>query len=103
MKILVTYRQNQGPGQSWETGASLVRALRRLGHTAHPYGTTYQTGAPIAPEPAWEPDLIIFMECGDGDRQYTELRDRYPKTPLVMWMFDTGMDSQHQEMHRGLG
>jgi hypothetical protein len=91
MKILVTYRQNNGPGKGWETGAALIRALRRMGHTAHPYGTTYQTGKQIAPDPAWTPDLIVFMECGDGERQYLELRENYPGVPLAMWDFDTAI------------
>ena len=73
-----------------------------MGHTAHPYGTTYLTGAPIAREPAWEPDLIIFMECGDQDRQYIELRERYPGAPLVMWMFDTGRSDRYRDHHKSL-
>ena len=99
MNILVTYRQNNGPGQGWETGAALCRALRRLGHRAHPYGTTYKTGQQIAPEPAWTPDLIVFMECGDGDPQYLGLRQKWPGVPLFMWLFDTAINL---EQHRHL-
>jgi hypothetical protein len=91
MRVLVAYRQNQGPGKGWETGAALIRALRRLGHTAHPYGTTYQTNEWIAPRPPWTPDLIIFCECGDGDPQYTNIRTLFPGVPLVMWDFDTAI------------
>lgn len=99
MKILVTYRQNNGPGKGWETGAALIRALRRMGHTAHPYGTTYQTGKNIAPPPLWIPDLIIFMECGDGEPQYLDLRQKWPGVPLVMWLFDTAINL---DLHRHL-
>ena len=98
MKILVTYRGNQGPGAGWETGAALVRALRRMGHQAHPYGTVYQTGQRIAPEAPWKPELIIFMECGDGDQQYIEFATR--GCPMAMWLFDTGRDEKYQEHHR---
>ena len=99
MNVLVTYRQNQGPGKGWETGAALIRALRRLGHRAHPYGTTYQTGQQIAPGPPWTPDLIVFMECGDGDPQYLDLRQKWPGVPLFMWLFDTAINL---EQHRHL-
>jgi len=98
VKILVTYRGNQGPGAGWETGAALVRALRRMGHQAHPYGTVYQTGQRIAPEAPWKPELIIFMECGDGDQQYIEFATR--TCPMAMWLFDTGRDEKYQEHHR---
>ena len=102
MNILVTYRQNNDPGQGWETGAALCRALRRLGHTAHPYGTTYLTGEQIAPQPAWTPDLIVFMECGDGEPQYLDIRSRWPGVPLVMWLFDTGRSVEYMQHHREL-
>jgi len=98
VKILVTYRGNQGPGAGWETGAALVRALRRMGHQAHPYGTVYQTGQRIAPEAPWKPELIIFMECGDGDQQYIEFATR--GCPMAMWLFDTGRNEKYQEHHR---
>jgi len=69
-----------------------------MGHQAHPYGTVYQTGQRIAPEAPWKPELIIFMECGDGDQQYIEFATR--GCPMAMWLFDTGRDEKYQEHHR---
>jgi len=100
MRILVTYRQNQGPGQGWETGAALVRALRRLGHDAYPYGTVYQTSQPMADEAPWTPELILFCECGDGDRQYIEFAAR--SCPMAMWLFDTGRSEDYRAHHKEL-
>jgi len=66
----------------------MVRAFRRLGHEAWPYGTVYQTGQMIACPPPWTPDLILYIECGDSDPQYLHFANR-GRVPLVYWEFDT--------------
>lgn len=78
-----------------------VKALRALGHEAYPYAKYYQQhrwveGRPALDQHDW--DLILFMECNDGDPQYPELRiTRARKT--ACWLFDT---SYHQDRYRGL-
>lgn len=100
MKILVSYRGiPQSPG--WATGDMVVKAFRALGHEAYPYAKFYQEnrwvpGRPLLDNHDW--DLILFMECNDGDPQYPELRiTRARKT--ACWLFDT---SYHQDRYRGL-
>jgi hypothetical protein len=102
MRILVSYRGiPQSPG--WATGDMVVKAFRALGHEAYPYAKYYQQnswveGAPTArysdgialDEYDW--DLILFMECNDGDPQYHELKvTRSRKT--ACWLFDTSYHS----------
>lgn len=90
MKILVSYRGiPQSPG--WATGDMVVRALRALGHEAYSYAKYYQQpnwveGKPYLDDHEW--DLILYMECNDGDPQYHELAvARARKT--ACWLFDT--------------
>lgn len=100
MRILVSYRGiPQSPG--WATGDMTVKAFRELGHEAYPYAKYYQEnrwvkGRPLLDSQDW--DLILFMECNDGDPQYPELKvTRARKT--ACWLFDT---SYHQDRYRGL-
>lgn len=94
MKILVSYRgipQSKG----WETGSSVVRAFESLGHEVFPYGTYYQSEERIAGLDSRmlldkEYDLLLFMECGDGDKTYFELNQvRARKT--CSWFFDAAL------------
>lgn len=92
MKILVSYRGiPQSPG--WATGDFVVKALRALGHEVYPYAKYYQKNTWVNQDPQFgldkhEWDLILYMECNDGDRQYHELAlARARKT--VCWLFDT--------------
>jgi spore maturation protein CgeB len=90
MRILVSYR---GIPQSpdWATGDMVVKAFRALGHDAFPYAKYYQEnrwvdGRPPLDKHDW--DLILFMECNDGEPQYHELAlARARKT--ACWLFDT--------------
>lgn len=96
MKIAVSYRGiPQSPG--WATGDHLITAFRDLGHDAQPYGRYYSQpgsdgrgremcGVPLGPAPI-DPDLVVWLECGDADAQYLELVDY--KCPVVFWDFDT--------------
>jgi hypothetical protein len=103
MRILVAYRGiPQSPG--WATGDSLVRAFRRLGHEATPYGRFYsqlpedkgddpeasqaRCGRPLGPVPR-DVDLLVMLECNDADPQYLELAGL--RCPKVYWEFDTEM------------
>ena len=90
MKILVSYRGiPQSPG--WATGDMVVKALRALGHEVYPYAKYYQQnrwveGRPMLDDHEW--DLILFMECNDGDPQYHELKITRARK-IVCWLFDT--------------
>ena len=101
MKILVSYREiPQSPG--WATGDLVVKALRALGHEVFPYAKYYQQNRWVEDRSFGlddhEFDLILFMECNDGDLQYPELRiTRARKT--ACWLFDT---SYHTDRYRGL-
>ena len=90
MKILVSYRGiPQSPG--WATGDMVVSAFRALGHEAYPYAKYYQENRWVEPRPALDEhdwDLILFMECNDGDPQYPELRVARSRK-LACWLFDT--------------
>lgn len=94
MRILVSYRGTERPG--WATGDSLCRAFRQLGHDVFPYGNYYRTesrmdsGIP-------DVDLLVFLECCDGDPQYTELAGL--NCPRVYWEFDTAL---HKDFTRQL-
>jgi hypothetical protein len=88
MKILVSYRGiPQSPG--WATGDMVVKAFRELGHEVFSYGNYYQTQDLIEIF-AFEDgsiDLHVFMECNDGDKQYTELKYLGARKK-VSWTFD---------------
>lgn len=91
MKILVSYRGiPQSPG--WATGDMVVKAFRELGHETYAYAKYYEEERWVETLPAEIQrdgvDLIIFMECNDGDRQYTELRT-LPARHMACWLFDT--------------
>jgi spore maturation protein CgeB len=99
MKVLVSYRGiPQSPG--WATGDMVAKALRGLGHVVYPYAKYYQqnkwvedrslgvNGYRVLGLDDHEFDLILYMECNDGDPQYSELAvARARKT--VCWLFDT--------------
>lgn len=100
MKILVSYRGiPQSPG--WATGDMVVKAFRALGHEVYPYAKYYQQNRWVDDRPPLDSqdwDLILFMECNDGDPQYPELKvTRARKT--ACWLFDT---SYHTDRYRGL-
>lgn len=90
MKILVSYR-GIPPSPGWATGDMVVKAFQELGHEVYPYAKYYQEnrwveGRPGLDEHVW--DLILFLECNDGDPQYPELRiTKARKT--ACWLFDT--------------
>jgi hypothetical protein len=85
VRIVVSYRGiPHAPG--WATGDSIVRALRRMGHEVFPYGNIYRTSQRIGEAPD-NPDLLIFLECGDEEPQYTQLKTL--DCPKVFWEFDT--------------
>jgi hypothetical protein len=93
MRITVAYRGiPKAPG--WETGSQLVDALRLLGHTVEPYGSYYQS-------PRWmgtgvlNPDLVIYLECCDGDPQYAQFKQF--TCPVVYWEFDTEIHEEWSE------
>ena len=100
MKILVSYRGiPQSPG--WATGDMVVKALRELGHEVYPYAKYYQEnrwveGKPLLDDHTW--DLILYMECNDGDPQYHELQLVRART-TACWLFDT---SYHQDRYKRL-
>lgn len=90
MKILVAYRgipQSKG----WATGDMVVKAFRDLGHEVFPYARYYGTHDWVEERPAldchvW--DLILYMECNDGEPQYPELRI-VRACMIACWLFDT--------------
>jgi hypothetical protein len=100
VKVLVSYRGiPQSPG--WATGDFVVKALRTLGHEVYPYAKYYQQNRwveerPLLDHHRW--DLILFMECNDGDPQYPELKVT-PARHTACWLFDT---SYHQDRYRSL-
>lgn len=74
----------------------VVKALRDLGHEVYPYAKYYQEnrwveGKPLLDAHTW--DLILYMECNDGDPQYHELQLVRART-IACWLFDT---SYHQD------
>jgi hypothetical protein len=69
-----------------------VKALRGLGHEVYPYAKYYQKNEWVEGREFGLDDhvfdLMLFMECNDGDPQYPELRlARARKT--ACWLFDT--------------
>jgi len=95
MKILVSYRGiPQSPG--WATGDCVVRAFRALGHETTPYGNYYQTGNRLEQSLDClneEYDLLLFMECGDGDPVYSELVNVRTRK-RASWFFDAALYPQ---------
>lgn len=91
MKILVSYRAiPASPG--WATGDLVVKAFRALGHEVYPYAKYYQ-------QHKWAEDrqfnlddhdwdLILYLECNDGDPQYHELKIVRTRK-MACWLFDT--------------
>jgi hypothetical protein len=74
----------------------VVKAFRALGHNAQPYARYYGTKNEwVESEPFdgdW--DLLLFMECNDGEPQYRELSlTRARKT--ACWFFDTSYYPDH--------
>jgi hypothetical protein len=101
VKILVSYRGiPQSPG--WATGDLVVKALRALGHEVFPYAKYYQQSKWVEDRKfALDDhvfDLILYMECNDGDPQYHELQLVRART-TACWLFDT---SYHQDRYKRL-
>lgn len=95
MRILVSYRGiPQSPG--WATGDFVVKAFRDLGHECEPYAKFYQRHLWVENQNQYddEYDLLLYLECNDGDPQYTELSSvRARKT--ACWLFDTSYYPDH--------
>lgn len=93
MKILVSYRAiPQSPG--WATGDLCVSALRKLGIDAHPYAKVYGLNRWLEDpknllNQSW--DLVLFLECNDGDPQYNELLGFTNTLKKISWFFDSAM------------
>jgi spore maturation protein CgeB len=88
MKYVVSYRgipQSRG----WATGDCLIRALHFLGYEAIPYGNYHQTSEFMGTALPEKDDVLIFLECNDGDPQYLSLIDL--PCCKVFWDFDTEM------------
>lgn len=95
MKIIVSYRGvPRAPG--WEAGACLARAFRSLGHDVHDFGHYHgQPGRRLTEAPVpQEPDLWVYVECGDKDPPYDEILASDARVK-VYWDFDTAI-------HRGV-
>lgn len=103
MRILVSYRAiPQSPG--WATGDMVVRAFRKLGHEAHAYAKVYGKNEwledPISLK-SQEWDLLLFMECNDGDGLYGELGSCKAKKK-ASWYFDMTMNDSYFQMWQSL-
>ena len=90
MKILISYRGiPQSPG--WATGDLVANAFLSLGHEVACYGNYYGTNKYIEHRPNglkedW--DLFLFLECGDGEPTYNELK--YVRArKRASWFFDS--------------
>lgn len=99
MRILVSYRGiPQSPG--WATGDLVVKAFRALGHEVYPYAKFYQQNQWVEGRSFGtnnyrslglddhEFDLVLYMECNDGDPQYHELALARTRK-IACWLFDT--------------
>lgn len=90
MQILVSYRGIPG-GSGWETGASMVRAFRALGHEVVTYGHVYHSNNRLLGH--WDGktpiDLALCMECGDEEPQHAELG--VVGARRAYWDFDTAL------------
>lgn len=75
----------------------MVRAFRRLGHDAQPFGWYYSQPGPGGvgsdrcrkplSDGTFEPELVVWLECCDTDPQYLQLFDL--ECSKVYWEFDT--------------
>jgi len=99
MRILVAYREiPEAPG--WATGASMVRAFRRMGHETYAYAKVYRSNEWLWPFGVADNrtpsgfrgigpfDLLLRMECGDEEAQYPELAELPKECRKVYWTFD---------------
>jgi hypothetical protein len=98
MKILVSYRAiPQSPG--WATGDMVVRAFRYLGHKVRAFAKYYQEDRmveTVTSDFLDGYDLILFMECNDGDPQYTNIKEMFPGArKTACWFFDTSYYPDH--------
>jgi len=97
MRILVSYRGiPQSPG--WSTGDMVVKAFRALGHKVFPYAKYYQENRWVDERPPldrYDWDLILVLECNDGEPQYPELRITRARKKAC-WLFDT---SYHEDRY----
>jgi spore maturation protein CgeB len=78
----------------------VVKAFRALGHDTFAYAKYYQENRWIE-NPADAPteyDLCLFMECNDGDPQYSELKNLRARK-MACWLFD---NSYYQDKCRDL-
>lgn len=74
-----------------------MRAFRSLGHKVRVYAKYYQeerSVEPVTSDIYDYYDLVLFMECNDGDRQYGELKDLQTRK-RVCWFFDTSYYPDH--------
>lgn len=89
MKVLVSYRAiPQSPG--WATGDMVAKAFEELDCDVYRYAKKYEKDTWLEdPETLLRDryDLVVFMECNDGDRQYAELKNISTRK-AVTWTFD---------------
>lgn len=87
MNILVSYR-GIPHARGRETGASVARAFRQLGHSVYEYGNYYRSPERLGSDkPPSTIDLLAYCECNDSDPQYTELKN-LDAGCKVYWDFD---------------
>ena len=96
MKIVVSYRGiSQSP--DWATGDLAVKAFRDFGHEVIPYAKYYQEDRWVEGRPELQDvnsaDLLVYVECNDGDDQYFELKNQCETS--VCWFFDTSYYPDH--------
>lgn len=92
MRVLVAYRDIPGR-RGAACGASVVRAIQKLGHDAQPYAKVYGKNEWLLP--TWSLDsanLLLLMECCDSDPQYHELGSLH--CLRCYWEFDTETHQQ---------
>lgn len=68
-----------------------------MGHEVTPYGNYYQTNERLEGDRkvfAEDWDLLLFMECGDGDPIYTELTNLRSRK-RASWFFDAALYPHH--------
>jgi hypothetical protein len=92
MKILVSYR-GIPESRGWATGDFVVEAFKQLGHNVDVYGNYYGTVDKLQNKLNpfdKEYDLFLFMECGDPEPFYKELRIVNAKIK-ASWFFDSAL------------
>jgi hypothetical protein len=92
MKILVSYR-GIPESRGWATGDFVVEAFKGLGHDVDAYGNYYGTIDRVQDKVSpfnKEYDLLLFMECGDPEPFYKELRIVNAKVK-ASWFFDSAL------------